>query len=99
MAKKKNAVAEKLKSSGKTFEERGEQYGNAYTRVGKILKGYFPDGIALYEEEDFGRFYALMMVVNKLNRYASNMDSGGHEDSAHDATVYSAILESFTEEK
>jgi hypothetical protein len=36
------------------------------------------------------------MALTKLQRYAESLGTGGHADSAHDAAVYSAMLEELT---
>lgn len=99
MAKKKNEISNILSESEKTFNERSKIYGNAYESIGPMMQAIFPEGITLITKGDFSRFYALLMTMNKMNRYASTIESGGHHDSAHDAVVYAAMLESFTGEK
>ena len=96
---KRKSVSCILKDSSQTFSERSKLYGNAYENVGSILSSAFPEGVKLSSKEDFSRLYALIMCVSKINRYASNLEKGGHQDSAHDCIVYAAMLESFTEEK
>jgi hypothetical protein len=56
----------------------------------------FPRGILITSPEDHNRFGAWYMAFNKLVRYAMQMETGGHPDSAHDAMVYSAMLEELT---
>jgi hypothetical protein len=92
MAKKKSYVAKELENAAKTYEERNAVYGDAYKRHGDILSAMFPEGITLTEPSDFTRFGLLSASVGKLNRYASQFDEGGHYDSAHDAAVYSTML-------
>jgi len=99
MVKNSNEVSKIISDSGKTFTGRSKIYGEAYKNIGPMMKSVFPEGVTLLTEGDFSRFYALLMTMNKMNRYASRIESGGHQDSAHDAVVYSAMLESFTGEE
>ena len=82
-----------LSDAAETFKERDETYGSGYTRYGKILKAYFPNGIKLETEDDFRLFANFVMCICKTNRFAHNLTSGGHADSAHDLVVYAAMLE------
>ena len=95
---KKNEIVRNLEMSSKTFQERAKQYGATYDRGGHIMSAMFPDGIFLDTPENFSRFLHLAMVMTKMNRYATSLTEGGHQDSAHDAIVYSAMLEYFTDE-
>jgi hypothetical protein len=56
----------------------------------------FPNGLPAMSVDDWNRFGVWVMVFGKCNRYAMGMTSGGHKDSAHDAMVYSAMLEELT---
>lgn len=89
-------VPDILKSMASTFEERNKLYGAAYKRHGDVMAGLFPEGVTLRTEEEFNRYGVLVMIVSKLNRYASNLTRGGHKDSAHDMAVYAAMLEEMT---
>lgn len=80
-----------------TFDGRGSQYGEAYKRFGHIMMAFFPGGINIRNAEDWNRYACFHMVVAKLARYANNFEVG-HIDSAHDACVYSAMLESLDRE-
>lgn len=95
---RKKEVSEILDDASKTYKQRSELYGDGYKRIGHELNAFFPEGITLSSPNDFSRFYSFVMSVAKLNRYANNIESGGHEDSAHDAVVYTAMLEHFTVE-
>ncbi len=91
-------VPDILRSGAETFEERAATYGTIYKDFGKVLKGLFPNGITLNTEEDFTRFGLLSSCASKLNRYCGAMGKGkgGHQDSAHDLSVYAAMLEEQT---
>lgn len=89
----KNA-AEFLREGAKTFDERNAIYGNNYLNVGKALEALFPEGLALKTADDWNRIHIFMLGIVKQSRYANNFCKGGHPDSSHDNTVYSAMLES-----
>lgn len=82
----------KLKLAAEIMESRNEEYGTAYQRGGKIMAQYYPNGVTLQGEEDFQRFISFAMCTMKMNRYAYNMENGGHTDSAEDLINYAAIL-------
>lgn len=83
-----------LTEAAATFKSRNAVYGNNYLNVGKAMAALFPDGVTLKTAEDHNRFHIFMLGIVKLSRYANNWDKGGHADSIHDNTVYSAMLES-----
>lgn len=81
-----------------TFAARSAMYGPAYRNFGRVMAGMFPEGLMLKSGDvtAWQRLGVFMQVVNKLCRYATQLAAGGHADSAHDAMVYSAILEELT---
>jgi len=87
-----------LNEAAKLYVERNAVYGDNYVRVGKALKALFPHGVELHSVEDHTRFQIFNLIIVKLSRYAVNWYEG-HQDSIHDALVYSAILEAIDEEK
>ena len=91
-------VPELLRSGADTYEERARMYGNDYKEWGKLMMALFPNGIHLNDEGDFNRFNILTRVLGKMTRYAAMLNRGGHVDSAHDACVYSAMLQELTDE-
>lgn len=91
-------VPELLRSGADTYEERARMYGNDYKEWGALMMALFPCGIHLNNPDDFNRFNILTRVLGKMTRYAAMMPMGGHQDSAHDAMVYSAMLEELTNE-
>ncbi len=97
MENKKSDVSELLLKASETHKERTEVHGHAYDRTGDIYTAFFPNGVTLKTAEDFERFVPFVWCVTKMNRYAENMERGGHKDSAHDLIVYGAILERATE--
>ena len=62
------------------------------------MNSFFPNGIALKDEKELHMFANFMMCAIKLNRFAQNIDKGGHLDSAHDLVIYAAMLEEKTNE-
>lgn len=94
---KMTTPADLLQESVKTFRQRGEIYGNDYERFGRIMKAVFPGGFyfnaaAVDIEKTWTRMNYLIMIVNKIARYAENFDKGGHDDSLNDISVYAAML-------
>ncbi len=80
-----------------TFKQRNEVYGDQYLNFGSIMVAMFPNGITLKTAEEFSRFTLFFNCVGKLSRYSVNLDKGGHKDSAHDLSVYAAMLEGVTD--
>ncbi len=91
-------VPENLLEAAETYAQRGEVYGEGWRRMGRILNGFFPDGVVLKDARDMARFHTFAVCVAKLNRYAEMLPEGGHLDSAHDLINYAAILEERTQE-
>jgi hypothetical protein len=73
-----------------TFNERKARYGLNYLMIGKVMASLFPDGITLKTEEDWNKMHLFLMMMVKATRLANTNLT--HEDSAHDASVYSAML-------
>lgn len=97
MRKKKQQTLtadEILQQSAETFRSRRSVYGDNWKRVGGVFAALFPDGIRLITPDDHNSFHILSLMVVKLTRYAVSIDRGEfHQDSIHDNTVYSAMLE------
>jgi len=93
-----HAVLRRLREAIQTFESRNKQYGGNNESFGAAFLSLFPGGKLpeINTVEDMNRLQVLMQLFNKLMRYAANFQDGGHVDSAHDAIVYSAMLEAFT---
>lgn len=87
-----------LTEAADTFKARNAVYGNNYLNVGGALAALFPLGVTLTTADDFNRFHIFMLGVVKQSRYCNNWYDTGHADSAHDNTVYSAMLESIDHE-
>ena len=85
-------VPDMLKEAARVYEERDKQYGENYFKTGGMLETLFPDGLKLETKDDFNRFAILVHLTNKLTRYASSFEAGGHEDSLVDLSVYAQIL-------
>lgn len=90
---KKLNAGDILEEAAKTFKERNKVYGNNYELVGAMTQACFPNGVVLKTERDHRRFHILSLLLVKLSRYVRNWESGGHQDSIHDAIVYCSILE------
>ena len=73
-----------------TFRERGKLYGDNYLRIGHVLAAMFPNGVLLRSAEEHNRYHLYLMMMVKMTRLATTELT--HEDSAHDAAVYSAML-------
>jgi hypothetical protein len=87
-----------LSEAAATFKDRNAIYGNNYLNVGKAMEGLFPAGLTIKSADDWNRLHIFLLGVIKQTRYANNWSAGGHADSAHDNTVYSAMLESIDAE-
>lgn len=88
-----SGTVENLEAAAETFKKRNQTYGNSFITHGAILKAFFPNGIALVTEKDMCRFAVFNAIVGKLNRYGTNFNKGGHQDSIHDAITFCAMLE------
>lgn len=87
---------ELLRAGADTFAERNAIYGDTYLNIGDGLASMLPKGVHLNTPAEFNRFVNFIQCVGKLYRYAAQMDTGGHVDSAHDLMVYAAMLEETT---
>lgn len=88
-----------LEAGARTFRQRNTLYSDNYHHFGHIMVGLFPRGLpAELGPQDWNRIALVMNVVAKMQRYAMNIQRGGHADSAHDAMVYAAMLEEMTNE-
>lgn len=96
--KTKPTVPELMRAGAATYEQRNRLYGDSYKRFGQVMEALFPDGIEPQSLADWNRLGLFNMIVSKIIRYAANMPTGGHSDSAHDLSVYASMLEELTEE-
>lgn len=86
-----------LSEGGKTFKQRNEIYGDTYLNFGAAAAAMFPDGLKIDSDAaSFNRLGIFVQCLGKMMRYASNLEQGGHQDSAHDLMVYAAMLEETT---
>lgn len=92
------SAAEILDQMATTYRARNLLYKDNYKRFGNLMRGLFPDGLSVQTNEEWNRLCILMMITSKLTRYAANFSKGGHQDSIHDAGVYSAMLEELSME-
>jgi hypothetical protein len=98
MKKKIQTVPEILRSNAKTYEERNKLYGDNYKKFGQVVEVLFPEGLPCISADDHNRYGILVQCLSKLMRYAENLERGGHKDSAHDLSVYAAMLEELTDD-
>jgi len=90
-------VPEILRDCASTYEERNKIYGDNYKKFGHAMSAIFPNGLCLYTAEDFNRLGVFIQCLSKLTRYSEALTRGGHQDSAHDLSVYAAMLEELTD--
>ena len=90
-------VPEILRECASTYEERNKMYGDNYKKFGHAMAAIFPNGLCLYTVEDFNRLGIFIQCLSKLTRYSETLTRGGHQDSAHDLSVYAAMLEELTD--
>ena len=92
LSEKPLPVAEVMQEAAKTFEIRQSVYGDNYKLAALALESFFPDGVPLKTANDHERFHIFMLIVVKLSRYANGWKKP-HQDSIHDAGIYSFMLE------
>ena len=91
------AVPEILEEMAQTFRERNKVYGDNFRMVGKVMAVLFPDGVRLHRAEDYDVWHLFELQIVKLTRFAiSNLT---HVDSAHDMSVYGAMIEAILKER
>ena len=86
-----------LEDAAKTYRERNALYGDNYLKFGRIMKEMFSD--TEITVDGFNRLGVFVQCLSKLTRYAENMNTGGHYDSALDLSVYAAMLAELTKEE
>jgi hypothetical protein len=92
------SVPELLRECAATYEQRNKLYGDNYKKYGHVMAAIFPKGLELDSPESHNRFGILVQCISKVMRYAENINAGGHKDSAHDLSVYAAMLEELTDD-
>ena len=95
----KLTLVENLTAAAALARQREMEYGTNYKDVGAMMVTMLPRGVKLETAEDWNRFLVFGHVINKVTRYAKNLNTGGHRDSAHDLIVYAAMLEELTNEQ
>lgn len=83
---------QELNAALEIANERQPQYGSSYKQFHKQMNAFFPNGVELKTEKDFELYSHFQMCVVKLNRYAMNINNGGHKDSAVDLINFAAML-------
>jgi hypothetical protein len=94
----RQSVPELLRACAITYEERNKLYGDNYKKFGRVMEAMFPEGLQLKSIQDFNRYGIFVQCVSKIMRYGENLSKGGHQDSAHDLSVYAAMLEELTDD-
>lgn len=89
-------IATRLLALATIAEKKHHEYGATYDMYGPVMVALFPDGIGVGTKEAWNQLGVINMIVHKLMRYAENIDTGGHKDSADDIAVYGAILSELT---
>jgi hypothetical protein len=90
------SVPDLLRAAAATYEERNRLWGDNYKDFGAVMVALLPGGVELETTDQWNRFGLFMHVMNKVTRYAQNINCGGNVDSAHDLSVYAAMLEELT---
>lgn len=91
-------AADILDSAAQTYRERNKIYGDNYKHFGFAAAALFPDGLLVTSAAEWNRLGIFVQCLSKLSRAAGNLHVGGHLDSAHDLSVYAAMLQELTEE-
>ena len=97
-------VADSLRESAQTYEQRNKVYGDSYKGFGAVMKALFPSGISTpygldMTSDDWSRLGVLVQMVGKMHRYCANFSRGGHDDSLLDLITYTAMLRELDSEK
>ena len=92
-------VPEILTEAAKTYAKRNKVYGDNYKRFGNVMSAMFPNGLSVKDPSDWNRLGIFVQMMSKATRYAAQFENGGHKDSAHDGSVYNAMLEELTDEQ
>ena len=85
-----------LAQAAQTYRERNAVYGSNFRMIGPMMKVLFPDGVppdVLHSDQ----FHLFELVLVKISRLA--ISGLTHEDSARDACVYCAMIESIIREQ
>lgn len=82
-----------LEEAAATFKARNAIYGNNFLSLGTVMSGLFPNGVTVVTPDEWNRLHLIVLQVVKMSRYCNSFKTGGHGDSAHDNTVYAAMLE------
>jgi hypothetical protein len=87
-----------LAEGAKTFRQRNAIYGDTYLDFGQMCATLFPKGLHVEagDVDGFNRLGVFVQCLSKVARYSANINTGGHQDSAHDLMVYAAMLQEVT---
>lgn len=84
-------VPDELRKMAALYEERNALYGDNYKFFGEIMLAMLGRR-TFATAEDYTRFAIFLLITAKLDRYAKNLQKGGHDDSLDDISVYSQML-------
>lgn len=95
-----NRVAKILSDAANTHALRSELYGDNYKHFGSVMRGLFPEGLMVQTEDEWNRLGIVVQCASKLGRYCNSIAQGDrpHVDSAHDLSVYAAMLQELSEQ-
>lgn len=94
----KVSVPDRLTKLGDIYRERNAIYGDTYRNFGKVMMGFFPKGLSLSTEEQWNKVALFFHCADKLAREAASLPDGFHEDSLSDLSVYSMMLQEYSED-
>jgi hypothetical protein len=86
-----------LEEMANTFRQKNIKYGDNWEKVGHMFVTLFPEGIMLRTFDDFVKFHFISWIIGKFSRWASDGKFDGSDDSLHDAGVYIAMFQAFSE--
>jgi len=82
-----------LAKAAETYRNRTPQYGTSWKSAGGMLLELFNGRIPeITTEQQALRLFLVVHCVDKLRRYAANLQQDGHADSAADLITYAAML-------
>lgn len=93
-----NKVPNILEAAAATYRQRNKKYGDNYKNIGHVMCGLFPKGLTINDADAWNKLAIILAIAVKLGRY-TNQFPNGQTDSAHDASVYAAMLQELTDER
>lgn len=93
-----SVVAASLFEKAELYEKKNAEYGDSYHMHGKLMKIMFPEGVTLNSVDDFNRWGVFIQIMTKICRYVNSFETGGHDDSLDDLSVYAMMLKELDNE-